>query len=91
MDEDFDLTANTGKNDPTSVWGSGLLSNVVNLAGQGAGIYKQLTTSGNTAGPVLAKPPTVVPQATPAWKQYLPWAIGAVALIVVVGFLFRRR
>jgi LPXTG-motif cell wall-anchored protein len=78
QDPSFDGTvpASTGKNDSSSVWGSGVLSGLDSLTKSAGNILTGL--KGN------AKPKT---SATPSWI-YL--AAGGVVLLLVVGLLFRK-
>jgi hypothetical protein len=88
MDGDVSLEGYTGKNDTSedSVW-SGLLKDVGDVANKGVGIYTAL--KGNkTAKPPAPAPAAIAPQSN--WQQYLPWAIGGVVLIVVLGLVFKR-
>ena len=89
MDEDVSLEGSTGKNDSGSVWGD-LLKGATDVATKGAAVYQQI----KGAPPVKAAPSTTVLPSTGSganWKQYLPYAIGAVVLLVVVGLVFNRR
>jgi len=85
---DTELQGSTGKNDSSSVWGD-LLKGATDVASKGAAVYQSL----KGAPPVKAAPtPTVTPTANTAnWQKYLPYAIGAVVLLVVVGLVFKRR
>ncbi len=93
MADDATLTANTGQNDPNSVWGSGLLTDISGLATLGAGVYS--TIAGKTGTPT--QPPSTAPTSSQrlsvgsSWTQYLPWIGGAVILLIVIGFVFRRN
>lgn len=82
----MDLSSNTGYS------GGGIydvLGGLGALANTGAQVYGTITGTHppQTTGPAPAAPaPT-----TPAWQKYLPWAIGGVVLLLVVGLVFRRK
>ena len=85
-----DLTASTGAGDDSSVFGSGLLSTLDTLGkvGQtGAGLYTSLPGKAAPAGTAAAP---AAAASTSTWTKYLPWIIGGVVLLVVLGFVFRR-
>ena len=73
---ELNLTSSTGKNDPSSPWGS-ILGAVNGLANTAGSVYK------NVAG--TPKPKTTK---LPTWL--VPVAIGGVALLVVMVVVVRR-
>ncbi len=75
VDDFLNLPASTGKNDSSSVWGSGLLSGLGSLS----------TGAANVLTAIKGQPKKKA-TAIPAWA-YL--AIGGVALLLFVGVLFR--
>jgi hypothetical protein len=82
------LQGYTGKQDSGSIWGTGLLSTLGTATNTGLGIYNQIKGV-SPAKP--ATPPVVGSAPSSNWQQYLPWAIGAVVLLVVVGVIFKKR
>ncbi len=86
-------TANTGKQDSSSIWGSGLISGITSLGTGAIGAYQTLNGK-PAATPTPGKPATPPPAtAAPAsaFTKYLPYIIGAVVLLVGGGLLLRRR
>jgi len=73
------LAANTGNNTVDGIFGA---------ANNIAGLYNAFARP-NTAAPQVATAPAAAPAAD--WKKYLPWGIGAVVLLVVVGLVMRKR
>jgi len=77
------MQSNTGQNDASSVWGSGLLSTVEKAAGVAANVASALKGSKKTASAQTAT-------ATPGWQTYLPWILGGLAGVAVLVFLFKK-
>jgi hypothetical protein len=80
-------SGSTGKNDSSSVWGSGLLTNLGTLVKTGTSVYSSL--NGKTAA-TAAKPASTAASSS-SFTKYLPYIIGGVVLLAVVGFIFRGR
>jgi D-serine deaminase-like pyridoxal phosphate-dependent protein len=78
---------------------SDILDTASKLATSGVSTYKSLTgtTAAGAAGSnPLASNTSARAAATAAaapfdWKKYLPWGLGAVVLLVIVGMVFRRK
>ncbi len=78
MADNLTLQSNTGQNDKSGSWFSGLLQ----TAEQGVATYRQLTQR-----PQTAAPSTPVVNVTAPATNYTPWLIGGgvvVALVLVV-------
>lgn len=89
-----ELVANTGVNDPSTPWGSGLLNTVQQWGGVAGGLYNTFTGRNPAPNPAPssgnATPAAPTPPAAPAWQKYLPVLLGALALAAVV-FMIRRK
>jgi len=83
---DAELNSATGQNDPGGIWG---FLQSAEKAGLGAANVIKLFTGGDSA-PAPVAPTTAAPAASPEWMKYLPWAIGGVILLVVVGMVFKK-
>jgi hypothetical protein len=88
MDEETPLQGNTGMNDQNSIWNSGWLADAGNLVKSGFDIYKQ--TQGSIVPDRPAASPTLAAGGS-SWTRYLPWVGGGLVLLLVLGFVFRRR
>jgi len=81
------VTGSTGRNDSGGIYS--LLNTVLT---QGVQTYRSLSNGDQTS---TARPSTsstvAASSSSSSWKKYLPWAIGAVALLVVLGFVLRRK
>jgi hypothetical protein len=64
---------------------SGLLGQLTDLGGAAANLYKAF---GNQ--PAAAAAPAAAPASSTNWAKYLPWAIGGVVLLIVLGFVFKK-
>lgn len=84
-----DVTANTGQTDSRSIWGSGLLSTLGDLATTGANVYA--TATGRKNQTPAAAPVATATVTTPAWQKYLPWIAGGAALLIVGLLVFRKH
>ena len=83
------LQANTGQNDNNSVWGSGLLDTVGAWGNTAGTLYNTFTNNGAApATPTATASPT--PAASSGFSKYLPWVIGGVVLLVVLGIVFKK-
>jgi hypothetical protein len=80
---DAELNSATGQNDPGGIWG---FLQSAEKAGVGAADVIQLFT-GKKSAPAPAAAPAA---SSPDWMKYLPWAIGGVVLLVVVGMVFKK-
>jgi len=83
MPDDVKLTASTGQADSGGIWGT-LLRSATDIG------KSYLQPNNRPAPPVTPAAPAPAAVST-NWKQYLPYAIGAVVLLVVVGLVFRKR
>lgn len=61
-----------------------ILGSVKDLAGTASSVYGAVTGTPQRAAPAPA------PVASSTWQKYLPWAIGGVVLLVIVGVLFKK-
>jgi len=82
----------SGQSDSSS--GSNTLGNILDtaskLAGTAGTVYNQV--AGNPATNPLAANTQARQAAAPVnWQKYLPWGIGALVLLVVLGIVFRRK
>lgn len=77
--------------------GSSLSDTIDSLLRYGQAGYSAYQAATNK--PSTTKPPAVPgtpasyapPPSSPAWEKYLPWGIGVMVLLVVVGLVFKRR
>jgi hypothetical protein len=84
-----DTTNDSGSGDSSGSSGN-LLNGLLSFANQGSQIYKNIIGGSSPTAP--ATPKATAPAATTStWQQYLPWAIGGVVLLVVVGLIFRGK
>jgi len=83
---DAELNSATGQNDAGGIWG---FLQSAEKAGVGAADVIKLFTGGNNSAPAAAAPAPAA-SASPEWMKYLPWAIGGVILLVVVGMVFKK-
>ena len=82
---DAELNSATGQNDPGGIWG---FLQSAEKAGVGAADVIKLFTGDKSAPAPAAPAPAAA--ASPEWMKYLPWAIGGVILLVVVGMVFKK-
>jgi hypothetical protein len=82
----------SGQSDSSS--GSNTLTNILDTAsklGTTAGqVYSQVAGNNPLAANTQARQ-AAAPAAPINWQKYLPWGIGAVVLLVVLGIVFRRK
>ena len=67
---------------------SGLLNSIMGYASQGADIFKNLTGQTKAATPAATPAPATT---TSSWSTYLPWVVGGLVLVVVLGLVFSRK
>ncbi len=78
-------------NTPTSSGGGGSYLDTLNgLISTGARAYGAFNPQ-TPANPLSANTAARTTAAPVDWKKYLPWGIGAVVLLLVVGLIFRRK
>jgi hypothetical protein len=79
--DSYDAADNgTSTSDPS--W----LTTLTNLAKTAAQTYSAFNKQ-PTPAPTLARQSSGGAVTTPSWQKYLPWAIGGVVLLVVLGML----
>jgi hypothetical protein len=81
------VTGNTGKNDSSSIWGSGLLSSLGTLGNTAGNIIGAL----NGKSPATTAKPGTATTTTSSMSKYLPWAIGGIVVVVLMVVLLRRK
>ena len=71
---------------------SGLLSAAGQVARTGADVYRAVTRpeEGQATTPINNATPPPAPTAN-GWTRYLPWIIGAVVALVVLGMFLKRK
>lgn len=63
-------------------------NSVAGLVKTGADVANTIAGKSGTQAP--ATPTTSAPAAPSSWTKYLPWVIGAVVLLVVLGVFMRK-
>ena len=83
-DNSPDITGNTGKNDPSSIWG-GLLNTATTLGT--TALNNRIQGGRQPAGGAVGTPAS---SAAPGGgvSKYVWWAVGGFAVLLLVGFLF---
>ena len=84
MPEDAQPLASTGRGGL-----DGLLGTIGNLASTGRGLYDTIAGRQSAVTPPAVTAASAAPE-TSSWTKYLPWVIGGVVLLVVLGVFMRK-